>query len=262
MANIALRAARAGAKSMVRAFDRPDIIQVSDKGGNDFVTNIDQEIERQVIDMLRQTYPRHAFRGEENVYTEENTDAEYEWVIDPIDGTYNFVRGIPHFCISIGCLHLGRLEHGVIIDPMRQEEFVTSRGQGCHLNGKRIRTSAVTTLDGAAISTGGRENDEIAEAQSTTYAHLLREGAKMRQAGSAALDLAYVAAGRLDGMWMRQLNIWDMAAGALMVTESGGLIGDFEGGTKYLESGNIVAAAPKLFRVLAPIIKTNLGAKK
>lgn len=259
MANIALRAARIAARQMARAFDRPDTIKVSDKGGNDFVTNVDQEIEQLVIDSLRQTYPKHAFRGEENVYGEPAGDAEYEWVIDPIDGTYNFVRGIPHFCISIGCIHKGRLEHGVIIDPLREEEFVASRGHGCQLNGRRIRASSLATLDGAAISTGGRENHEVADLQTAIYAKLLNEGAKMRQAGSAALDLAYIAAGRLDGMWMRQLNIWDMAAGALMVTEAGGLLGDFKGGTGYLESGNIVAASPKVFKALAPIVKSHLG---
>ena len=254
---MALRAARLAGQRMVRAFDRPDTITVTDKGRIDFVTNVDQEIERLVIDTLRASYPTHAYRGEENVYGNDVTDAEYEWVIDPIDGTYNFVRNIPHFCISIGCIHKGRLEHGVILDPMRQEEFVASRGQGCQLNGKRLRTSNLVSLEGAAISTGGRENDTPG-GQGRLYTNLLEEGVKLRQAGSAALDLAYIAAGRLDGMWMSKLNIWDMAAGALMVTESGGLLGDFEGGTGYLESGNLVAASPRVFRGLAPLVKKHL----
>ena len=259
MATMALRAARLAGQRIARAFDRPDTIKVSDKGKNDFVTNIDQEVERLVIDSLRTTYPTHAFRGEEQVAGVQPANAEYEWVIDPIDGTYNFVRGIPHFCVSIGCMHKGRLEHGVILDPLRQEEFVASRGHGCQLNGRRVRTSSLVTLDGAAISTGGREN-EIPAGQSELYASLLAEGVKMRQAGSAALDLAYIAAGRLDGMWMRQLNIWDMAAGALMVTEAGGLIGDFNGAATHLQTGNIVAAAPKVFRVFAPLVKKHLAA--
>lgn len=258
MANMAMRAARLAGQRIARAFDRPDTIKVSDKGSNDFVTNIDQEVERLVIDTLKVAYPSHVFRGEEHVYGDNPETAEYEWAIDPIDGTYNFVRGIPHFCISIGCMHKGRLEHGVILDPLRQEEFVASRGYGCQLNGRRVRTGSLAGLDGAAISTGGRENGEIAERQSALYADLLHGGAKMRQAGSAALDLAYIAAGRLDGMWMRKLNIWDMAAGALMVTEAGGLIGDFDGSTSFLETGDIVAASPRVFRALAPLVKKHM----
>jgi len=259
MANMALRAARLAGQRMTRAFDRPDTIKVSDKGDHDFVTNIDVEVERLIIESLRTAYPDHAFRGEENVDNVEKTDAQFEWVIDPIDGTYNFTRGIPHFCVSIGCIHKGRLEHGVILDPLRQEEFVASRGYGCQLNGRRLRVGDMQSLAGAVVSTGGRENGEVAEQQGALYSALLDRGVKMRQAGSAALDLAYVAAGRLDGMWMRKLNIWDIAAGALMVTESGGLIGDFSGGPGYLGSGDIVAASPKIFKALLPMVKKHLG---
>ena len=257
MATMALRAARQASQRIARAFDRPDTIKVSDKGAIDYVTNIDKEAEQIIVDTLRVAYPDHGFRGEEGVYTS-NPDARYEWVIDPIDGTFNFVRGIPHFCVSLACLLDGRLEHGVIIDPMRQEEFVTSRGHGCQLNNKRVRVSQTQTLDGAAISTGGRENREISAKQSGLYMDLIDQGAKMRQAGSAALDLAYVASGRLDGMWMRKLSLWDMAAGALMVIEAGGLIGDFDGSTNYLKSGDIVAASPKIFKGLAPMVKRHM----
>lgn len=258
MANMALRAARNAGQRIARAFDRPDTIKVSEKARHDFVTNIDREAEYVIVETLREKYPKHAFRGEEGASAGDD-GAEYEWIIDPIDGTYNFVRGIPHFCISIGCMKDGRLEHGVIVDPMRNEEFVASRGHGCQLNGKRVRTSALESLDGACLSTGGRENAEIADKQSQVYLDLLNSGGKMRQAGSAALDLAYIAAGRLDGMWMRRLSLWDMAAGILMVTEAGGLVGDFEGGSQYLKSGNVVAAAPKVFRSLAPVVKRHLA---
>ncbi len=257
MASMALRAARLAGQKLVRAFDRPDIIKVSEKGHNDFVTNLDKEAEFLIIEALRVAFPTHRFRGEEGTDTGENS-SEYEWLIDPIDGTYNFVRNIPHFCISVGCMHKGRLEHGVILDPMRQEEFVASRGAGCQLNGRRLRVSNTESLDGAALSTGGHEN-ETAEQQASVYRELLNGGAKMRQAGSAALDLAYVAAGRLDGMWMRKLHLWDIAAGALMVTEAGGLIGDFDGSANYLKSGNIVAASPKTFKALAPLVKRHLA---
>ncbi|MEX2327016.1 MAG: inositol monophosphatase family protein [Pseudomonadales bacterium] len=259
MANMALRAARLAGKTISRAFDRPDTIRVSEKAPNDFVTNIDRESEYLIIEALRQAYPTHAFRGEEGTKTDDSLESDFEWIIDPIDGTYNFVRGIPHFCISIGCIYKGRLEHGVILDPLRQEEFVASRGYGCQLNGKRIRVSKTETLHGAALSTGGRENDEIAQAQSGLYQALLMDGVKMRQAGSAALDLAYVAAGRLDGMWMRRLSLWDMAAGVLMVNESGGLTGDYDGSNNHLASGDIVAASPKVFKALAPMVKKYLA---
>lgn len=258
MANMALRAARQAGQRIARAFDRPDTIKVSEKARNDFVTNIDREAEYVIVEALQAAFPKHAIRGEEGADVGA-ADAEYEWFIDPIDGTYNFVRGIPHFCVSIGCVHKGRLEHGVILDPLRNEEFVASRGYGCQLNGRRVRTSSLEVMDGACLSTGGRENAEIAEPQSQIYLELLRQGGKMRQPGSAALDLAYVAAGRLDGMWMRRLNRWDMAAGILMVTEAGGLVGDFDGGSQYLQSGNVVAASPKIFRTLAPLVKKHLG---
>jgi len=258
MANMALRAARMAGQRIARAFDRPDTIKVSEKAKNDFVTNIDREAEYVIIETLREKYPHHAFRGEEGGNVGGETESEFEWLIDPIDGTYNFVRGIPHFCISIGCFYKGRLEHG-IVDPLRNEEFIASRGHGCQLNGRRVRVSQLESLDGACLSTGGRENAEIAERQSHIYLELLNGGGKMRQAGRAALDLAYVASGRLDGMWMRKLSLWDMAAGVLMVTEAGGLVGEFDGGTQYLKSGNIVAATPRIFRALAPIVKTHLA---
>jgi len=259
MAYIATRAARLAGQEISRAFDRPDLVKVGEKGHNDYVTNIDKNVQQVIIDSLQSTYPDHRFTGEETVNEDINPDAEYEWVIDPIDGTTNFVHGIPHFCISIACLHKGKLEHGIILDPLRQEEFVASRGAGCTLNGHRVRVSARPSLDGAVISTGGRENGEVAVKQSAIYEHLLNEKAIMRQAGSAALDLAYVAAGRLDATWMRRLNLWDMAAGALMVLEAGGLLGDFDGGAGHLKNGNIIAATPKVFKALTPVVMRNLG---
>lgn len=263
MANMALKAARLAGKHIARAFDRPDIIRIEEKGPNDYVTNIDREAETIIIETLKAAYPGHSFLGEENMAETLNapTDqqADFLWVIDPIDGTANFVRNIPHFCISIAVIHKGRLEHGVIHDPLRLEEFVASRGKGCSLNDKRVRVRPLKGLNGAMISTGGRENSEVSDQQGSVYSHLLEEGAIMRQAGSAALDLAYVAAGRLDAMWMRKLNIWDMAAGALMVQEAGGILGDFDGSANHLKSGDIIAASPKVFKSLAPAIKKHYG---
>ncbi len=265
MARMALRAARLAGTEIARAFDRPDLIKVSRKGPNDLVTNIDKEAELIIIESLKGTYPDHKFIGEENTHlSQEDTDqdsteeSEYTWVIDPIDGTANFVRNIPHFCVSIACLHKGKLDTGVILDPMRQEEFVASRGGGCRLNGHRVRVTELPSLDGAMISTGGRGNRAITEQQSAVYSHLLENGTIMRQAGSAALDLAYVAAGRLDALWMRELKLWDMAAGALMVLEAGGLLGDYEGGANHLKSGNVIAGSPKVFKALTGVVRDRM----
>jgi len=260
MANLALRAARLAAKHIARAYDRPDLIKISEKGQNDFVTNVDREAERIIMDSLRSKFPDHIFTGEENTYASEDPKvSDYEWVIDPIDGTANFVHGLPHFCISIACLFKGKLEHGVIVDPIRQEEFVASRGKGCSANGTRTRIRDTENFDGAMISTGGGGMHKVAEGQSNIYKHLLEHHAIIRQPGSAALDLAYIACGRLDAMWMKDLKIWDMAAGALMVLESGGLLGDFSAGGSHLKSGNIVAGGPKIFKVLTPLVRKHLG---
>lgn len=259
MASIALRAAREAALLITRAFDRPDLVKIEEKGHNDFVTNVDRDVERTIVEALHKTYPDHNITGEEQISNIALEDAEYEWIIDPIDGTMNFLRQIPHFCISIACLRRGKLEHGVILDPMRQEEFVASRGQGCLLNGRKVRVSVKEVLDGAVIATGGRMKGEIASLQKEAYGYLLSEQVTLRQPGSACLELAYVAAGRLDGVWMRHLSPWDMAAGALMVIESGGLVGDFNGGARHMESGDIVAGTPKIFKALVPVVKRHFS---
>ena len=258
MANIALRAARLAARPILRGFDRPDLVDIDTKGHNDFVTNIDHESEHIIIETLREKYRDHRITGEESGTTG-NADSDYEWVIDPLDGTANFTRQIPHFCISIACLHKGRIEHGVVADPIREEEFVASRGQGATLNGRRIRVSNLEQLDGAMIATGGRERHQFVDEETSVYRTLLDLKAFTRQPGSAALELAYIAAGRLDGMWMRNLSPWDMAAGALLVTESGGLVGDFNGGANHMKSGNIVAGSPKCFKQLSQVVKRYLA---
>ena len=159
--------------------------------------------------------------------------------------------------MSIACRKKGKLQHGVIVDPMRNEEFVASRGQGCQLNGHRVRVSVKEDLDGALISTGGPFND-MRERQGKLYGHIINEHIKVRHLGSACLDLAYVAAGRLDGLWLHNLKPWDMAAGLLMIIESGGLIGDFDGSANFMRTGNVVAGNPKCFKLLAPLVKRHL----
>lgn len=258
MANIALRAARLAGQLIVRGFDRPDLVDVTEKRHNDFVTNIDKEAERIIVDTLKSKYPDHLITGEESGSTD-HVNAAYEWVIDPLDGTANFTRLIPHFCVSIACLHKGKLEHAVVVDPIRQEEFAASRGKGASLNGKRIRVSSRDSLDGAMIATGGRNRQENLEGETAVWRHMIENDAFTRQPGSAALELAYIAAGRLDGMWMRNLGRWDMAAGALLVTEAGGLVGDFAGGASFMKSGNIVAGAPKVFKHLSTVVRKHLA---
>ncbi len=258
MANIALRAARLAAQVIVKGFDRPDLIRISQKGHNDLVTNIDKEAEKVIIDTLREKFPAHKITGEESGSTD-GAPSDYEWVIDPLDGTMNFARQIPHFCVSIACLYKGKVEHGVIVDPIREEEFIASRGKGARLNGRRIRVSELETLDGAVVATGGKDRHEHLDGETAVARKLMETRAIMRQPGSAALELAYIAAGRMDAMWMRELSIWDFAAGAILVTEAGGLIGDFAGGAGYMKSGNVVAGSPKCFKHLTILVKKHLG---
>ncbi len=258
MANMALRAARQAVSKITTAFDRPDLIKVSSKGQNDYVTNIDKDVQYIIIRELKKAYPEHSFRGEEDQSNENNPESDYEWIIDPIDGTTNFVHNIPHFCISIACLNKGKVEHGVILDPMRQEEFVASKGKGCTVNGHRARCGDKTSLLGALVGTGGFDA-ELAEQQGAVYQKMITENATVRSAGSAALDLAYVATGRMDAVWFKNLSIWDMAAGVLMIQETGGLLGDFKGGAGHLQSGDIVAGSPKVFKTLAPIVKKSFA---
>ena len=252
MAKIALHAARSAAKRILRGFDRPDLLKTSAKGGGDLVTNIDTEAEAIITEALRDKYPQHRITGEEGG-SQGPADAEYEWLLDPLDGTRNFARQLPHFCISIGCLRRGRLEHGVVLDPIRDEEFVASRGQGATLNGKRIRVSGREELAGATVAfceLGRRELElDLAVIKALTEA-----GAMTRQPGSAALDLAYVAAGRLDALWQAGLAPWDLAAGALLITEAGGLVGDFTGSPDYT-TGNLVAGTPHCFKPLTTLVK-------
>jgi myo-inositol-1(or 4)-monophosphatase len=250
MLNIALRAARKAGDLIARASEQIDRVQIETKGENDFVTEIDRKAEQEIIYHLQKAYPDHGFLGEESGQTG-NADSPYQWVIDPIDGTTNFVRGIPHFAVSIACVHQGQIEHAVILDPIRREEFTASRGRGAQVNGRRVRVTMNASLEGALIGTGipfKARNEAYIPAYMRSLEAIAGETAGIRRAGAASLDLAYVAAGRLDGFWEIGLNKWDIAAGILLVREAGGLVSDFKGGGNYYESGNIVAANPKCLR--------------
>ena len=228
---------------------------------NDFVSNVDRKAEEEIIYHIRKAHPDHAIKGEEGGVLE-GTNPDYEWVIDPLDGTTNFLRGIPHYAISIACKHKGKLEHALIYDPIREETFSASRGRGAQLNGKRIRVTKRKDLDGAVIGTGipfrSHQQGHL-PAYTQSLEAVAEKTAGIRRAGSAALDLAYVAAGRLDGFWEIGLQEWDIAAGVLLVQEAGGLVGDFKGGNGFMQSGNIVAGNPKCFKALIQTINPHLG---
>jgi myo-inositol-1(or 4)-monophosphatase len=261
MINIALRAARKAGESIVRASDELHRFEVKAKGVNDFVTEVDINAEQEIIYHLQKAFPDHAILGEESglIGSEE---AEYRWVIDPLDGTTNFIRGIPHYAVSIACLHRGKPEHAVIIDPVRHEEFTASRGRGAQLNGHRIRVSDLVSLEGALLGTGipfKNHCDDMLEPYSKTVEILASQSAGIRRAGAASLDLAYVAAGRLDAFWEIGLAQWDIAAGVLLVREAGGLVADIDASDNFMESGNIVCGNPKCFKAVLQIVKPLLS---
>lgn len=256
MLNIAVRAARNAGNLIVRALDRVGQLSVTAKSRNDFVTEVDKQAEQEIIATLRKSYPNHGILAEES-----GTQAgdEYQWIIDPLDGTTNFLHGFPQFAVSIALQHRKRLEQAVVYDPLSQELFTASRGAGAQLNEMRIRVATRTSLDGALLGTGFPFKDQQhLDAYLEMFRALLPPTAGIRRAGSAALDLAYVASGRLDGFWEIGLSKWDMAAGILLIQEAGGLVGDLSGGHDYLESGNLVTGNPKVFAAMLKKIRPHI----
>ncbi|MGI0115727.1 inositol monophosphatase family protein [Zooshikella sp. RANM57] len=258
MLNIALRAARSAGEVILRGYEQLDLLEVSEKAPHDFVTQIDTAAERTIIKTLRKAYPDHSIFGEESGHREgKDSGKDYLWIIDPLDGTSNFIHGIPHFAVSIACQYKGRIEHAVVLDPIRGEEFTASRGKGAQLNGHRIRVSNRKQMHDALIGTGipfRQDQMKHAEAYFGMMKSIAEKTAGIRRGGAAALDLAYVAAGRLDGFWEYGLNQYDMAAGILLILESGGLIGDFSGSHSYFESGQVACGNPKCFKSLLQLI--------
>jgi myo-inositol-1(or 4)-monophosphatase len=250
--NIAVRAARRAGEVIVRALVRLDSLQVSSKGRNDYVSEIDRTAEREIIEIIHKLYPEHAILAEESGASGENDTV---WIIDPLDGTTNFLHGFPVFAVSIAVQHQGKLEIGVIYDPMRQEIFTAARGGGAHLENHRMRVSKQRGLEGSLLSTGFpyREDEPYADNYFAMFRKLTTLSSGIRRPGSAALDLAYVAAGRTDGFWELGLKPWDTAAGTLMVREAGGRVGTL-GGEEYKLGANIVAGAPKVYEALIEAI--------
>ncbi len=253
----AVKAARRGATVINRASLDLGQIKVTEKNRNDYVTEIDQAAERAIVDVLLKAYPGHAVLAEESGASgnpsEEN---EYVWIIDPLDGTTNFIHGFPQYCVSIALQQKGVTTQAVIFDPNRNDLFVASKGEGAFLNDKRLRVSKCDKLADSLIGTGFPARDLGKLEEYMTMFKILTEKCQgLRRPGSAALDLAYVAAGRLDGFFEKGLNAWDMAAGALLIAEAGGIIGDFTGEQGYLESGDVIAGNPRIFHQLITLLK-------
>ena len=254
MLNIAVRAARRAGSIINRAALGGDALEVKSKRANDFVTQVDRAAEEAIIDIVRKAYPDHGFLAEESGAS--SAQAEYRWIIDPLDGTTNFIHGFPQYCVSIGVEHRGALTQAVIYDPVKNELFTASKGRGAFLNDRRVRVSRCLRLQEALVGTGFpyREVGRI-DLYMRQLKTLMQSSSGVRRAGAAALDLAYVACGRLDAFWELGLSPWDMAAGALLIQEAGGLVSDLKGEAGFMESGEICAATPKLFPLLLEALR-------
>lgn len=262
--NIAIKAARRAASIINQAVKQLDLLSVETKAPNDFVTEVDRAAETAIIDILREAFPEHGILAEESGQsgTREGRGAEYVWMIDPLDGTTNFIHGFPQYAVSIALTRNGVPEHAVIFDPVSNELFTASRGRGAYMNERRIRVSRCQRLADALLGTGFpfRQFTHI-DAYIAMFRELTQRSVGLRRAGAAALDLAYVASGRLDGFWETGLSPWDMAAGTLLIQEAGGFIADFGGEGNYLNSGNIVAGTPKVFTELLLIVQSCWNAR-
>jgi myo-inositol-1(or 4)-monophosphatase len=254
--NIAVRAARSAGEIIVRSLVRLESIEVSSKGRNDYVSEIDRASEREIIGIVHKHYPAHAILAEESGHSGED---ETVWIIDPLDGTTNFLHGFPVFAVSIAVQQRGRLEIAVVYDPMRQEIFSAARGAGAHLENRRMRVSRQRTLEGALLATGFpyRHDERDADSYYAMLRALAGRAAGIRRPGSAALDLAYVAAGRVDGFWELGLKPWDTAAGTLLIREAGGRVGTLEG-EDYRLGPHVVAGAPKVYEALIEALAPHL----
>ena len=252
MLNIAIRAAHHAGDFIIRKINKLPDLKVEVKALNDYVSDVDRQAEALIIEDLLKSFPGHAILAEESGVIEGKED--YRWIIDPLDGTTNYLHGFPHYAVSIACEHKGRLTHGVIYDPFKQELFAASRGAGATLNNRRIRVGTLKTTQGALLATGFPfKHPEQLDEFLRSFSAFFSKATDIRRAGSAALDLAYVAAGRLDGYWESGLNSWDLAAGALIVREAGGLVTDYKGDANFLDNGEVIAGNP---RIIGDMLRT------
>ena len=253
--NIAVTAARKAGDIILQHAEQLDRIKITQKGENDFFSEVDVKAEQTIIHAIHKAHPTHGIIAEESgAY---NTDAECVWIIDPLDGTNNYLHGFPCYAVSIAMQFQGRLEHAVVYDPLRHECFAASRGRGARLNDRRIRVSKKADLNSAILGSGPSVlNPERGEAYNANVPALLKECTSIRRIGSAALELAYVAAGRLDGFFEFNLRPWDVAGGCLLIQEAGGFVSDPNGGQDYVKTGSVIAGAPKVFDAMHKALKS------
>lgn len=257
--NIAVKAARRAGKIITRYMTELETLKIHEKGLNDLVTLVDQAAEHDIIETIRRHYPNHSILGEETGF-HPGTD-EYVWVIDPLDGTMNYIHGFPHFAVSIAIRYREQIEHAVIYDPLSQDLYTASRGAGAQLNDRRIRVSKHIKLEGTLIGSSFpfHERSKYLDEHFKIFKEVFVRCSDVRRSGSAALNLAYVASGKLDGFWESGLKEWDYAAGILLVREAGGYVTDFNG-ENNLETGNLIAGSRKVQAELLKIIQDNLTA--
>jgi len=259
MLNIAIQAVRNASKVILRCMDHLDKIEITEKKRNDIVTEVDKVAEQEIIQTIHKAYPNHGIIAEES--GAQAGKEEFTWVIDPLDGTMNYVHQFPQFATSIAVKKGNETEIGVIFDPIRNEMFTAIRGGGAQLNNRRIRVSQTKKMDASLLGTGFPFRDtQHLKPYLAIFENIFPHTAGIRRAGAATLDLAYVAAGRLDGFWESSLKEWDMAAGALLILEAGGMVSDFNGDENYLDNGNIVAGNPKIYKELMQLIQHSLHA--
>ncbi len=253
---IAIKAARRAGSIINRASFDLDKLTVEQKAPSDYVSEVDRAAEQAIIQILHDAYPQHSILAEESGLTDKNS--EYQWIIDPLDGTTNFLHGFPQYCVSIALAIKGVVTHGVIFDPVRNELFTATKGAGAFMNDRRMRVSKTLYIKDALIGTGFpyKEFGNV-DRYMAIFKDMMQKSAGIRRPGAAALDLAYVACGRYDGFWEAGLNPWDVAAGGLFILESGGLIADFKGDSNWLNDGTVVCGTPKVFAPMLAVIQAH-----
>lgn len=257
--NVAVMAARRAGSMLIKKMVNLSKLKIEEKGHNDYVSDADRAAEKAVIDCILKHYPDHAILAEESG---QQGESDTIWIVDPLDGTTNYLHGFPVFAVSIGVQVKGRMEHGVVYDPMRQELFTASRGQGAQVDGRRIRVSGQKQLERALVGTGFpyRRVDAELGPYMDMLAKILKSTSGVRRPGAAALDLAYVAAGRLDAFWETGLKSWDLAAGSLIIREAGGMVSGLDGSENYLDTGHILTGTPKIYRDIARLCASEIKA--
>ena len=263
MLNVAIKAARAAGAIINRAALDIESVRVSKKQSNDFVTEVDQAAEKAIIETLLTAYPQHGILAEESGQQHGNADSDFVWIIDPLDGTTNFIHGFPVYCVSIALSVRGKIEQAVVYDPSRNDLFTATRGRGAFMNDRRIRVSKRIRMADCLLTTGfpfreGQNYEQFMQ----LFIEMMRCTAGLRRPGSAALDLAYVAAGFSDGFFETGLQPWDVAAGSLLVQEAGGLIGNFTGEADFLHSQECMAASPKIYALMVQMLQKYSGYDK